>query len=144
MPHFIELNHHAIACWCRLRIVIFCKRSHPNERRVNVDFKKFGNGSDEYPCAYIKTARSFSCLLHPLFRVGVNWQTHFLHLQLCSPFTKPAFTYSFDYHFLHLYMDIPLFSYCTTRNYWSPFFKCLKNNGEICHIDAKGRSFQKK
>ena len=46
MPHFIELNHYAIVNWSRFGIVIFLERFHPNEHRMNVDFKKLGDGSE--------------------------------------------------------------------------------------------------
>ena len=79
MPHIIELNYDDIVNWRRLGIVIFLQTFSPKrtpiERLVlkNLAMVRSGN-----LCAYIQTARSFSCLRLPLCLVGTNWQPPFL------------------------------------------------------------------
>ena len=66
MPHFIKFNHYAIVDRSQLGIVLFCKSFHPNERRVNVDVEKFGNGSERIT-VWVYPDRQEFFLLAPSF-----------------------------------------------------------------------------
>ncbi len=93
MPHFIEFNYDVIVNWRRFGIVIFCKRFYPNERRVNVDCKKLGNGPERisvciYPdCqTFFLLAPSFMLYQHKL--AGAFFIFHVLYFTLYIYFRK--------------------------------------------------------
>ena len=145
MPHFIEFNHYAIVNWSRFGIVLFCKTLHPNERRMNVDFKKLGDGPERISMCIHPDRQKFFLIAPSFLPCRNKLATAFFTFVALFALYKASF-YVFIWFalfaFVHIYTALFfLFYHAWLFRKHSPFLRSKKDEfGSGKHIAEQQNS----